>query len=140
MSTRKVVLIVILVVAILLAVVGITFGVFFYRGNNKNTNKEQEEKFYITLDDMYCNIKESKKIVKVKITVEVTNKDTFEILDNKKFLIRDEINKIIRNKKEEELQGGEGQLKLQNEIKDSLVKLFDDKCITNVYFDDLIIQ
>ena len=89
---------------------------------------------------MYCNIKDSKKIVKVKITIETNNKNTLELLENKQFLIRDDINKIIRSKTEEELQGDEGQIKLQKEIKESLIKLFDDVAITNIYFDDLIIQ
>ncbi|NLV76433.1 MAG: flagellar basal body-associated FliL family protein [Tissierellia bacterium] len=89
---------------------------------------------------MYCNIKDSKKIVRVKVTIETNNKNTLELLENKQFLIRDDINKIIRSKTEEELQGDEGQIKLQKEIKESLIKLFDDVAITNVYFDDLIIQ
>ncbi len=62
---------------------------------------------------MYCNIKDSKKIVRVKVTIETNNKNTLELLENKQFLIRDDINKIIRSKTEEELQGDEGQIKLQ---------------------------
>ncbi len=139
MDSKKITLIVVLVIAIIFAVVGTAVGVFFYRnGNNKNNG--ETEKLYITLEDMYCNIKESKKILKLKVTIEVTNKNTYENLDEKRFLIRDEINKTVRNKEEEELQGREGQLSLQKEINEKLVKLFDDDSIKNIYFDDLIIQ
>lgn len=141
MNNRNVILVILLVLVIVLAVVGIVLGIAFYRNNNaSNSNKNHSETFNLTLQDMYCNIKDSKKIVKVKITIETNNKNTLELLENKQFLIRDDINKIIRSKTEEELQGDEGQIKLQKEIKESLIKLFDDVAITNIYFDDLIIQ
>lgn len=142
MNNRNVILIVVLILVVVLAVVGIVLGVTFYRNNKNgnNSNKKNLETFNLTLEDMYCNIKDSKKIVKVKITIETNNKETLELLEKKQFLIRDDINKIIRNKTEEELQGEEGQIKLQKEIKESLIKLFNDETITNVYFDDLIIQ
>ncbi|WP_416198032.1 MAG: Flagellar protein FliL [Sporanaerobacter sp.] len=144
MDTKKIILIVVLVAVIVFAIFGTILGFIFYKnndGNNGNASKKKSsEQFYITLEDMYCNIKESKKIVRLKITVEISDKDTFEELQNKQFLMRDEINKIIRNKKEEELQGRDGQLALQSEIKNSLIKLFDNENITNIYFNDLIIQ
>ncbi len=141
MKNRNVVLIIILVLVIILAIVGIILGVTFYRSNNSNNQaKKQPKTFNLTLQDMYCNIKDSNKIVKVKITIETNNKKTLGLIEEKQFLIRDDINKIIRNKAEEDLQGKEGQVKLQKEINESLIKLFNDDTITNVYFDDLIIQ
>lgn len=61
-------------------------------------------------------------------------------MNEKQFLIRDEVNKIVRNSTEEELEGKEGQINLQNKIKENLIELFSDQNITNVYFDDFIIQ
>ena len=143
MENRNVILIILLILVIVLAAVGVVLGLM-YR-NNKNANidntaKKQLETFNLTLDDMYCNIKESKKIVKIKVTIETTNEKTFETLHEKQFLIRDNINKIVRNKTEEELQGEDGQIQLQNQLRESLVNLFNDETITNVYFNDLIIQ
>ena len=141
METKKIILIVVLVVVILFAVFGTIMGLFLTKNNGGKQNKNKEaEKYYITLDDMYCNLRESKRIVKIKATIEITDKNTYEKIQDKQFLIRDEINKIIRNKKEEELQGSDGQEKLQLEIKNNLVSLFDDDKIKNVYFNDLIIQ
>jgi flagellar FliL protein len=141
MSNKNTVLVVLLVLVIVLAIVGIVLGTTFYKNNNaNNSNKKKMETFNLTLQDMYCNIKDSKKIVKVKITIETNNKDSLKVLEEKQFSIRDDINKIIRNKKEDELQGKEGQVQLQKEINESLIKLFNDETITNVYFDDLVIQ
>ena len=141
MNNRNQILIVILVLVIILTIVGVVLGIVFFRNKNVNSNNiKQLETYDLTLEDMYCNIKDSKKIVKVKITVETNNKTTLELLTEKQFLIRDDINKIIRNKSEEELQGKEGQVKLQKEINESLIELFNDGTIINIYFNDLIIQ
>lgn len=140
MNNRKTVIIVLLVVLILFATVGLVLGISVYKNNGGNNEKKGSEKYYITLDEMYCNIKDSKKIVKIKTTIEVDDKDTNEELEKKQFLMRNEVNKIIRSKEEEDLQGKEGHMGLQKEVKDSLVNLFDNESISNIYFDDLIIQ
>lgn len=141
MNNRNILLIIILVVVIIFAILGVILGITYYRNSKIDaSNGKQEETFNLTLDDMYCNIRDSKKIMKVKITIETNNKKTLEMLSEKQFLIRDDINKIIRNKTEEEIQGEEGQVGLQKEIKDSLGKLFNNNTITNIYFNDLIIQ
>lgn len=139
MSTKKIILIVIIVVVMLFAVVGSVVGIIFSKGNGI-ISKKQSEKLYLPMEELYCNVKESKKIVKARITVEVSNKKTLKNIGEKQFLIRDEINKIIRSKTEDKLKGKEGQIALQKEITDSLVKIFDDNNITNIYFDDFIIQ
>ncbi|WP_077367468.1 flagellar basal body-associated FliL family protein [Anaerosalibacter sp. Marseille-P3206] len=141
METKKVIIIMILVIVVLFAIFGTIMGFVLFKNNGSNSNKVKEaEKFYITLDDMYCNLKDSKKIIKIKTTIEIIDEKTYTTIQDRQFLIRDEINKIIRNKKEEDIQGREGQIALQTEIKNSLVKLFNDENIINVYFDDLIIQ
>ncbi|NMA86367.1 MAG: flagellar basal body-associated FliL family protein [Tissierellia bacterium] len=141
MNNRNSVLIILLILVVLLAIVGIVLGLMFYKNKGVDNNaKKQMETFNLTLDDMYSNIKDSKKIVKLKVTISTNSKTTYEGLSEKQFLIRDDINKIIRNKTEEELQGKDGQVKLQEEIKLSLIELFNDETITNVYFDDFIIQ
>ncbi|WP_339788522.1 flagellar basal body-associated FliL family protein [Tissierella sp.] len=94
----------------------------------------------MTLEDLYCNIKDSKRILKIKITLETINEDTLTTLTEKQFLIRDDVNKIITNLTEEELRGKEGQINLQNQIKTNMVELFNDESIINVYFNDFIIQ
>ncbi|HHV27243.1 flagellar basal body-associated FliL family protein [Anaerosalibacter bizertensis] len=140
MDTKKIILIVVIVVLLLFAIAGFALGFSSYKNNgDKNKNKDAE-KNYITLEEMYCNIKDSKKIVKIKATIEINNKNTYEELEGKQFLMRNEINKIIRSKEENELQGKEGQIALQNEIKENLIKLFNNESITNVFFNDLIIQ
>ncbi|MFS8541862.1 MAG: flagellar basal body-associated FliL family protein, partial [Tissierellales bacterium] len=101
---------------------------------------KREETYSLDLKDMYCNVKDSNKILKVNITIETNNKNTVEVLSEKVYLIRDEINQIIRNKTEDELKGREGQVNLQNDIREALIRIFKDEAITNVYFNDFVMQ
>ncbi|MFA5575813.1 MAG: flagellar basal body-associated FliL family protein [Tissierellaceae bacterium] len=137
MSKRTIIIIIIVLFVVLIA--GIVAGLFLF-SNNSGKKVKEIKTFDLTMDEMYCNIKESKRIVKIKITVETIKEKTLVKISEKQFLIRDEVNKIIRNLSEEELQGKDGQNNLQKAIKKSLVDIFNDENIVNVYFDDFIIQ
>lgn len=133
-------ILIIIIILLLALIAGIAVGIFFF-SNNSGEKKAKEIKTYsITLDDLYCNIKESKRILKIRITLETTNEDTLANLTEKQFLIRDDVNKTIANLTEEELRGKEAQVNLQNEIKNNMVELFKDESIINIYFNDFIIQ
>lgn len=136
MSKKTIIIIVVVLAVAILA--GVAFGVIFWQKSKDGPKKIP--KYSLTLDDMYCNIKGSKRILKLKVTLESINKDTIDTLTEKQFLVRDEINKIVRNRTDEELEGKDGQVNLQDVIKSSLITLFEDETITNIYFDDFIIQ
>lgn len=133
-------MLIIVIILLLIIIFGIIIGIFVFSNNSDEKSFKKTKTYTTTLEDLYCNIKESKKILKIKITIETTNEKTYNNLFEKQFLIRDEANKIIRDLTEEELQGEEGQTNLQVMIKDSLIELFKDESITNIYFDDFIIQ
>lgn len=137
--SKKTTLIIVLV--LLLALIGgIVVGIFFFTRNSGGEKAKKVTAYTITLDDLYCNIKDSKRILKIKITLETISEKTLEKLTEKQFLVRDEVNKIITSLTDEELRGKEGQINLQDKIITKLVELFDDESIINVYFNDYIIQ
>ncbi|MGJ0846787.1 flagellar basal body-associated FliL family protein [Tissierella praeacuta] len=131
----------IIVFILLLALVaGIAVGIFFFSNSSGEKREKEIQTYSITLEDLYCNIKESKRILKIRVTLETTNERSLAKLTEKQFLIRDEVNKIIANLTEDELRGKEGQVNLQNQIKTNMVELFNDQSIINIYFNDFIIQ
>lgn len=136
----KNVILTIVIALLILVIIGIVVGIFVFSSNSSEAKVKKVKTYTTTLDDLYCNIKDSKRILKIKITLETVNERTIQTLTEKQFLIRDEANKIIRELTDEELQGEEGQTNLQKSIKKSLIDLFDDESITNVYFNDFIIQ
>ena len=143
MDTKKIIIIGTFVV---LAIVAIVFGVIFglqMSNNSSNNNVEDMASktiFRHDVGEMYCNLSESRKIVKVNTTIETTNEKFLEVLTNKSYIIRDEINKIIRSKKEDEISGSEGQKNIQKEVVAKLNEIFNTKLITDVYFNDFIVQ
>lgn len=136
MSKKTIAIIVVVTLVAIIAGVGI--GIYFFKGSSEGP--KEIVKHTLTLEDMFCNIKDSKRILKLRATIESTSEESIVRLEEKQFLARDEINKVVRNKTDEELQGKEGQIQLQKEIKEELIRLFNDDSITNVYFDDFIIQ
>lgn len=136
MSKKTIIIIVAVLVITILA--GIIVGLMFFR--KPNSEPKEVIKHKLTIDEMYSNVKDSKRILKLKITIESIDPKAIERLSEKSYLIRDEVNKICRNKTDEDLQGKEGQINLNSEIKQSLIKLFPDESISDIYFDDFIIQ
>ncbi len=139
--------IIIAIVAGLLAVVIIVVGVLFgIQMMNKNNGGEKTEDisnkavFQHDVGEMYSNLSDSKKIVKVSTTVETTDEKFIETLTNKNYIIRNEINEIIRSKKVEEIEGTDGQRNLQKQIVTRLNEVFNTKLISDVYFNDFIVQ
>lgn len=137
MSTKQIVVI-LLVFVIIFSSIGIIFGIRMY--DNSKTQEKPIETYNLTLDDMYCDIKDSKSIIKINVTVETYSERSLETLENRMYLIRNNINEIVRNKTVEELKGKDGQVNLQNEIKENLVNVFKDEAIANVYFNQFVIQ
>lgn len=137
MSRKKIIIIAVIILLITLSLVAI-FS-FLYVKSKADVNKPKE-RFYFDVGEMYSNVKDSSSIVKVDITIEVTDKELLKILEKKKFLINNQINEIIRSKTEKELEGSDGQVLLQKEITVKLAKLFNTEDITNIYFKELIVQ
>ncbi len=131
----------IIVISIVLAlVIGIVAGVLIYLKSTGEKKVKEIPTYTVEIADLYGNVKDSKKILKLNIVVETTDAKLQEILSNKMFLIRDKANEIIVTKTEEELREEKGQTLLKEEIKKDLITIFENDKITNVYFNDFIIQ
>lgn len=135
MSTKKAVFISLLLV-IILTISGILIGMKIL-GSDEDKNTKT---FSLNLEDIYCDIKDSNSIVKLNITIETLSEDSLEVFTSKVYLIRNNINEIVRNKTEEELKGKDGQVNLQKEIKENLLDVFKDESIVNIYFNEFVIQ
>lgn len=139
MSTKKILLIAIISLLVLILIVGSVIGVMLIRKNTPAKDTIREVHYY-NIGDLYSNLKDSKRIVKLKMTLELADKSLIEEMDQKSFLVKHEINEIIRNITEKEIEGKEGQKNLQKLITDQLGKVFETQNIINVYFEELIVQ
>ncbi len=137
--------IILIAIAIFLLLVIIS-GIIIYMVLNKpKEEKEATIKIDKTLmmvsvgDSFVNNVKDSKKICKLTIKLEI-HKDVAELVTYRESEIRDRINALMRGKTEAELEGREGQEKLQNEIVALVQKIINSKGVKDVYFDEFIVQ
>ena len=137
---------IILIAAIVLLLLVIVSGIIIYM--LLNTPKEAKEEpikidknvMMISLGNSFVNnVKDSKKICKLTFKLEV-DKEVAELVTYRESEIRDRINALIRSKTEADLEGKEGQEKLQKEIVEIIKKIINSKKIRNVYFDEFIVQ
>ena len=137
---------IILIAVIILLLLVIVSGIIIYM--ILNTPKEVKEEpikidkdlMMVTIGDSFVNnLKDSKKICKLTMKVEI-NKDVAELITYRESEIRDKINSMIRSKTEADLEGKEGQEKLQKEIVTAIQNIINSKKVKNVYFDEFIVQ
>ena len=137
---------IVLIAIIILLLLVIASGIIIYM--LVNTQKEVKEEpikidkniIMVTVGDSFVNnVKDSKKICKLSLKVEI-NKEVAELITYRESEIRDRINGMMRSKTEEELAGKEGQEKLQKEIVAAIQKIINSKEVKNVYFDEFIVQ
>ncbi len=138
MSTKKIFLIAIISFIMILLIIGAVFLLITYKANN--VQNSPSKLYYYDVGELYCNLKGSNKIVKMKITIELTNEKIIEELGKRNFSIKHEINTIMVNKTEKDVEGKEGLLALQSEITNKLIDIFNTKEITKVYFEEFIVQ
>jgi len=139
---KNIILIVIIILLLLIIVSGII--VYMLLNSPKDTKEEpikiDKELMMVTIGDSFVNnVKDSKKICKLTMKVEIY-KEVAELITYRESEIRDRINAMIRSKTEVDLDGREGQEKLQKEIVSAIQKIINSKKVKNVYFDEFIVQ
>lgn len=134
---KRILLIVLLIVLGISIIIAGVLGFLYFK--SKNTSVEEKEKLYYEVGDMSTNLKGISRKVKLFITIEYTDKKLLKKFEESK-KIKDVILKILRNKTADDLDGIEGHSSLQKEITNILVKTFANEEITNVYFNEFIVQ
>lgn len=99
------------------------------------------------LDEFLLNLKaddNASRYLKTNISIGYAdvkeNKELEAELKDKKAIMRDTINSVLRNKKKEDFATNEQVEKIKKEIKDKINPLLQKGQIYNVYFSEIIIQ
>lgn len=144
MNKKNIILISIIVFLLLI----IIFGTVYYIATINNIKKPEDNPIKIDKNIvMYdfgqafiSNVKESKRVLKVSISIELANSKISELIEGRKPEIVNKINLILRDKKEEDLSGAQGQLRLQNEILAEIRKILNTDKVLNIFFSEFIVQ
>lgn len=138
MSTKKV----LLYSVIGFMVTALVIGSVFYFATYKKTQQSTKEikTFTYSIGELYANLKESRKILKVNIDVETTNEKINDQLNDKSSEVVNNILEVLRSKDESQLSGDKGQQSLRKEILKTIKGVVPSDNITDVYFVEFIIQ
>ncbi|MFA5675354.1 MAG: flagellar basal body-associated FliL family protein [Christensenellales bacterium] len=104
---------------------------------------EPKTSFFVPGDHFVTNIKDSTRLLKVTIVIELSTlnpEETKSYLTERSHIIRDVIVFLLRSKTEEELRSNEIQNTLRGEIVDRLKSELKLDYIKTIYFNDYVIQ
>lgn len=145
------------ILVVFLAVILLGGGVFAgymvaSKTNSKGVvpNELQQETLNLktfSLDEFLLNLKSddnTSRYLKTNISIGYTdtkeNKNLEDELKNKKAIIRDTINSVLRSKKKEDFETNEQVENIKKEIKNKINPLLQNGQIYNIYFSEIIIQ
>ena len=119
MNNKNILLILTVIVLLLI----IVLGVAFYMISSKTLSSEEKTirldkniVMYSFDDSFISNVKDSRRILKIIVKIEIENNKIQKLIEAREPEIRNEINLILRSKTEQDLEGSEGQTKLQKQI------------------------
>lgn len=143
MDKKNIVLIVIIILLLFIILSGIILYIFVLNKPVQTGLKEitidKNVSEYAFDNSFVNNVKDSKKMVKLTIKLDVDTK-LVELLDYRKAEIIDKVNLIMRGKTEQDLAGVEGQLRLKAEIRDAIKKIISTEKKVDVFIEELIVQ
>lgn len=141
---KKKKLITIVLVSVLLVGLGCSYFYMKAKGIELPFAKEKVQiESVLPLNQFVVNLKTGSSrnsYLKATVVLAYMQSDHEVILTKNKDRIRDKIIEILRTKSKEELQEDEGASKLKVEIKESLNSLLGENIITNIYYNDFMIQ
>ncbi len=129
--------IIIIIVAVLVVVAGVTYFLFL------KPAPEPEISFYATGENFVTNIKDSLRLLKTSVVLEISTTETEtvkEFLTANNHVLRDIIIDTLRGKTEDELRSMDIQENLRVEIKNSISEKLGIDYLQKVYFNDFVIQ
>jgi flagellar FliL protein len=139
-------LIVILLIVTIVIVVGLAafFGYFILFKKSAGTSSaapaKKAEEITVKLDEFITNLADDdKRYIKTTIVVGFTDKKVSEEITANMSVIRDKVNTKLWSKTSGDF-GGQGLDKIKKELLDSINSVLGENKITNIYFDNIIIQ
>lgn len=94
------------------------------------------------MDEMYTNIKDPGKILKIQISIEYTNAEFITEFEKNKSRLVNNVYEYFRNTDYDTLNKTNGQERARDDLKDIFIETLgtDAETITNIYFIQFIVQ
>ncbi len=92
------------------------------------------------LEEFTINLRDDRRILRIRIALEVDDSDIVDEIETRRPQIRDVINTIAREKTYNELQSSEGVTNLRTEIRDEINTKLREGQVTNVFFTEFMVH
>lgn len=132
---------IIIIAAVVVVLIGIGVAAFLVMSGG---DKKEPEIVYseYQMDEMYTNIKDPGKILKIQISIEYTNAEFITEFEKNKSRLVNNVYEYFRNTDYETLSKTNGQERARDDLKDIFIETLgtDAETITNIYFIQFIVQ
>ena len=138
---RNFIIVLIILVIILILIIGV-FVYMLSQGRSAFGNSAERDEVigYNTGSEFITTLKNSRKVIKADIVIEVQNKEDAKILTEYNYRVRDCILTILGNIAEEEIEQEGFKANLKAQIKDALQNLLEINSIKGIYFNEFVIH
>ncbi|WP_053957430.1 flagellar basal body-associated FliL family protein [Inediibacterium massiliense] len=140
MTTKKIILFSVIGFVLTAVVMGATFYFATHQKGAQQAQVQPMKTYTYSIGEMYANVKDSRKVLKVNIEVEMINEKLKETLDEKRPKMTNAILELLRDKTEEDLSGEKGQKALRQEVLKSIKQVVPSDEIMDVFFVEFIVQ
>lgn len=125
---------------VVLVVVGL--GLYFFVFNKAPEADKPIVYLEYALGEKYTNIKDDKKIMKFSLIIQYTDEELTPEFDKNKTKINNDVLQYFRTKTYEQLNAPNGQERAREDLLEIIIETMgsDTEIITNVFFNDFIIQ
>lgn len=132
---------IIIIAAVVVVLIGAGVAAFLLMSGG---DKKEPEIVYseYQMDEMYTNIKDPGKILKIQISIEYTNAELITEFEKNKSRLVNNVYEYFRNTDYETLSKTNGQERARDDLKDIFIETLgtDAENITNIYFIQFIVQ
>lgn len=134
------------IVLLLMAILTIAAVAVFYYMNHKTASasappsiEEIVKNLSVETDEITTNLKDD-KFIRIKFTMQVSDKDAKAELVNRQFQVKNAILYLLSNMSEKDLSGQDGMEKLESTLQSKINALMKSGKIVHVYTTEKIIQ
>jgi flagellar protein FliL len=142
MKNNKVVIIMlVLLLVITLAGAGAFIYIWKFTGEQKTNEPSIDEilESSVDIEEMTTNLA-SNNFIRISFKIQTDSKEAKEELEKRDFQVKNIIIQELSEKKTEDLKGKNGQIKLENDLKDKINELMQEGKVVQVYIVNSLLQ
>ena len=130
----------IIILALVIVAAGVLYFVVFKGGDEEPARPEDNYYSYVPGDYFITNVKDSNRLLKVSIVLQLDSDKLEEKLKKEEYIIRDNILFYLRSLREEDILADDVEENLRVNLRPILNEALGFESIVNIYFNDFVMS